>query len=162
GTEQGGIACREPRMECAGGDPPGGRASRAAGQGRVRTTYKNGQGFGGGEGGRAARLPLRLCPRVSLPMPLAFGCATLVLLAGTLLPLAPSDHWMVRGFDFPRLQLLFAALGALGAALLLLDRSALSTRLVLVGLGVVIAWQSWWILPYTPIFPREVLSAPAS
>ncbi|MGD9524550.1 MAG: endonuclease/exonuclease/phosphatase family protein [Gemmatimonadales bacterium] len=95
-------------------------------------------------------------------MPLAFGCATVVLLVGTLLPLAPSDHWMVRGFDFPRLQLLLAALGALGGALLLLDRSAFSTRLVLVGLGVVIAWQSWWILPYTPIFPREVLSAPAT
>lgn len=91
-------------------------------------------------------------------MRITLGILSGILLLCTLIPLSTSDHWMVRGLDFPRLQLLLTALVVLAAALLLLDGSILTTRLTLTALLVVIVWQGWWIVPYTPLMPRESLS----
>lgn len=86
------------------------------------------------------------------------GAAGLLFLAA-LLPLSRNPHWIVRGLDFPRLQ--FAALAALllVAEWVVLDVTEFFALLV-VGVTVFsLAWQLWWILPYTPLWPVEVKSA---
>lgn len=95
-------------------------------------------------------------------MRLAFGVLAGLLLLFTLIPLSASDHWMVRGFDFPRLQLLLAALVILGVALVLLDTGTRGARLTMLGLLIVILWQGWWVVPYTRLVPNEVLTSTIS
>lgn len=89
-----------------------------------------------------------------------FG-ATLVLVAMTLLPLSRITAWWVRGLDFPRLQLSALALALLAAGIVITTLDGL-TPLVLSGLALCvgcIAFHAWWILPYTPLWPTEVLDA---
>lgn len=77
----------------------------------------------------------------------------------TLLPLWPYEAWWVRGLDFPRLQLAAFASILLVAEVLALDGpQALSWSLIAVTLAC-LAYQAWWILPYTPLYPQEVRSA---
>lgn len=52
-------------------------------------------------------------------MSIAFLIISLFVTAGSFLPLWKCDNWMVRGWDFPRLQLLNIALAALCARLFL-------------------------------------------
>tara|TARA_B100001540_G_scaffold303181_1_gene311521 strand:- start:2489 stop:3586 length:1098 start_codon:yes stop_codon:yes gene_type:complete len=86
--------------------------------------------------------------------------ATLVLLLCTALPLLRLSHWSVRALDFPRLQLAFLACLLLLAQWLTLDVSrGASWALLLVAAGC-LAWQLWWILPYTPLWRAEVRPAP--
>lgn len=82
----------------------------------------------------------------------------LVLL--TLLPLSRHEAWWVRGLDFPRLQLAVLGLVLLGAQLLALDRSQAASWWVMGATLACVAYQGWWILPYLPLHPREVRSAP--
>ena len=82
-----------------------------------------------------------------------------LLLVATLLPLSRNPHWLVRGMDFPRLQLAVLAALLLVAEAVLLD---LGQPLALVVVGVTascLIWQMWWILPYTPVWPVEVKAA---
>ncbi|HEX2188662.1 MAG TPA: endonuclease/exonuclease/phosphatase family protein [Longimicrobiaceae bacterium] len=84
-----------------------------------------------------------------------------LLLVLTLLPLSRHEAWWVRGLDFPRLQLAALALALLAAQAALLDRGRPESWMVMaVTLGC-LAYQAWWIVPYTPLFPREVASAEA-
>ncbi|WP_166423492.1 endonuclease/exonuclease/phosphatase family protein [Paraglaciecola sp. 20A4] len=80
-----------------------------------------------------------------------FIISTCFLLTLTLLPLVPSDHWTVRVWEFPRLQI---------AALLTLNLLAIGgiyhqNLSYMAGLLVVnfaaLAYQIHWILPYTTI-----------
>jgi endonuclease/exonuclease/phosphatase (EEP) superfamily protein YafD len=81
---------------------------------------------------------------------------TLLLLLATVLPLSRQSHWSVRMLDFPRLQLAIISAVLLGAHSLFLDfRNSSSPLLILVTL-LCFLWQSWWILPYTRLWPREV------
>jgi endonuclease/exonuclease/phosphatase (EEP) superfamily protein YafD len=82
--------------------------------------------------------------------------ATGILVTATLLPLWRNPHWLVRGMDFPRLQL--AAI-----ALLLMLAQVVSLNLAepqawtLIGLTLAcLAWQLWWITPYTILWRKEV------
>lgn len=89
-------------------------------------------------------------------MYIAFLIATVTLLIPTLLPMLRYEVWWVRGFDFPRLQLCFLLL-----VLLLLELFALDLRepvaIVLPAVTFAcLAYQAWWILPYTRLFPVEV------
>jgi endonuclease/exonuclease/phosphatase (EEP) superfamily protein YafD len=82
-----------------------------------------------------------------------------VLLVLTLLPLSRHEAWWVRGLDFPRLQLAAAAVALLAAQLAVLDRSHPAAWAAMgVALGCLL-YQATWILPYTPLFPREVAGA---
>lgn len=94
-------------------------------------------------------------------MHIAFAILSGILLLATIIPLSRSDKWYIRGFDFPRLQILLAALLGLAAALVVLDGASLSLRLTHTALLVVIVWQGWWIMPYTRVMPREVRSTNA-
>ncbi|MEQ8516080.1 MAG: endonuclease/exonuclease/phosphatase family protein [Chromatocurvus sp.] len=89
-----------------------------------------------------------------------FG-ATVVLVVMTLLPLSRITAWWVRGLDFPRLQLSAVALILLVTGGVIAALGGL-TPLMLFGLALCagcIAFHAWWILPYTPLWPTEVLNA---
>lgn len=68
-------------------------------------------------------------------------------------------HWLVRGLDFPRLQFAFIAVVLLLLQASLLDLSENSSWLFIAPTMASLAWQLWWILPYTRLWRTEVASA---
>jgi endonuclease/exonuclease/phosphatase (EEP) superfamily protein YafD len=90
-----------------------------------------------------------------------FAIATMVLAIATLMPTIRSGAWWIRGFDFPRLQLLVLSIAVLAAQMVLqpID-DAWTTAIVVVNAGCVL-WQAWWIVPYTRLRRPEVADAPA-
>lgn len=67
------------------------------------------------------------------------------------------DEWWFRGADFPRLQILFVGLVAL-AGLLFIDAEWTSLReLLLLGVIAAVAYQLKMVLPYTPVWKKQVL-----
>ncbi len=87
--------------------------------------------------------------------------AVVVLVVATLLPLSRIPAWWVRGLDFPRLQLAVLAAILLLAGLLLGWRYGFALPLI-TGLALclgAIFFHAWWILPYTRLWPLEVLAA---
>ncbi len=84
---------------------------------------------------------------------------TLILLFCTAIPLSRRKAWWVRGFDFPRLQ--FALFGMLLLALdfAVLDPTTLPAALLIGLCAACLARHVVLIVPYTRIFPCEVLSA---
>jgi endonuclease/exonuclease/phosphatase (EEP) superfamily protein YafD len=92
-------------------------------------------------------------------MYIAFLIATVTLLIPTLLPMLRYEVWWVRGFDFPRLQLCCLLLVLLLLELLVFDLRE-PVAIVLSAVAFVgLAYQAWWILPYTRLFPVEVKTA---
>ena len=85
--------------------------------------------------------------------------ATIILATLTLLPLWRHEAWWVRSLDFPRLQLFVSALILLLTESVLLDLSHPSTWGLLVVSLLCLVYQAWWIMPYTRLFPVEVMSA---
>lgn len=83
-----------------------------------------------------------------------------VPVALTLLPLSRTGRGWVRIWDFPRAQI--AALGVLGqAALLRWGTSTPADRAIGAALTASLAYQAARILPYTPLYPRQVPAAGA-
>lgn len=82
-------------------------------------------------------------------------CAALVIwLSGW--SLIPRDEWWFRGTDFPRLQILTIGVFTLGGLLFIhADWNALR-ELLLVGLIAAIAYQLKMVLPYTPVWKKQV------
>lgn len=90
---------------------------------------------------------------------IALGIFTALLVAVTTLPLLRAEIWWVRALEFPRLQIAAAALlmvfldvwliGAGGPEKWLLTGAALAC----------LAWQIWWIWPYTRLHRIEVRMA---
>lgn len=83
--------------------------------------------------------------------------AALSVLA-TLMAFIRKTDWWVRAFDFPRLQI-----ASLGAASLVLYpfvfEAELLDAVVLTLTGAATGWQFWRILPYTPLFKKQVRTA---
>jgi endonuclease/exonuclease/phosphatase (EEP) superfamily protein YafD len=96
-------------------------------------------------------------------MVIGLWLASVFLATLTLLPLWRFEAWWVRGLDFPRLQLAVMAAVIVVLQLLLANLTLLSQwPMVLISSGCLM-FQLWWILPYTPFFPKEVMaSAPDS
>lgn len=87
---------------------------------------------------------------------LLFSVITALLTAATLLPLWRWQHWLIRSFDFPRLQFALTLVAVLILELLLLDWSEVSTQ-ILIGIGFAcLLYQIWWIIRYSPLVPKEV------
>lgn len=85
-----------------------------------------------------------------------------VLALLTLLPLSRQTAWWVRVWDFPRLQLATLLALTLTAALALLDLGQPRSWLpILIGTAC-LAYQAWWILPYTRLWKCEVRQASAA
>lgn len=85
-----------------------------------------------------------------------FTVLTAILLLLTLLPLSRIKNWLVRGLDFPRLQIavLSALLLLMQTAMLDLSRPG-SVLLMLLTLACLLV-QLWWIGPYTLLHRCEV------
>ena len=78
---------------------------------------------------------------------------------GTFIPLVRCEYWIIRAWDFPRLQL-FALGVTLFLALLYYSSQGvdeLAHHAVLVLLGVALAALAWWIRPFTKLHPKELL-----
>lgn len=87
---------------------------------------------------------------------LLFSLFTALLVAATLLPLWRCEHWLIRSLDFPRLQFAISLLTLLALELLFLNLADLVAQ-VLIGIGVAcLLYQSWWIIRYSPLAPKEV------
>lgn len=89
-------------------------------------------------------------------MLLTLEICTLLILLATLLPLSRNSHWLVRGLDFPRLQLSVLAGVLLLAHAFFLDTDLPITWALIITTAGCLAWQLWWIAPYTPLWPTEV------
>jgi endonuclease/exonuclease/phosphatase (EEP) superfamily protein YafD len=92
-------------------------------------------------------------------MQTALVIAAAFAIAATLLPLSRSDVWWVRGFDFPRLQIL--ALIALVAAGLAwthdgADDPGWLRAAMLLALAACAGYQGWMMYPYLPIAHAQV------
>jgi endonuclease/exonuclease/phosphatase (EEP) superfamily protein YafD len=80
----------------------------------------------------------------------------LTMIGGTALNLFFSEHWFVRGWDFPRLQIvtLIVVPGVIYFSWLAAWNLA-DVTLLLAGLAA-IGWQMTHILPYTPVWRKQV------
>lgn len=76
----------------------------------------------------------------------------------TVLPLSNHSHWIVRGMDFPRLQIMFFSLVLLITIILFLDYRNPLTLILSSLTTLCLIWHLWWILPYTPLWTKEVKS----
>lgn len=85
--------------------------------------------------------------------------ATLLLAVMAALPLSRSEIWWVRALDFPRLQLAAFAVLLMIVDGLFLDPALLSTWILFAIAGICLAWQAWWVLPFTPLVPVESKAA---
>lgn len=92
-------------------------------------------------------------------MLITFKIITVILVILTILPLSRHEAWWIRGLDFPRLQLFLALLILLFLELMLLDLSSIQTWGIIVIALFCLAYQAWWIVPYTRGFPLEVEGA---
>lgn len=82
--------------------------------------------------------------------------ATAVLLTATLLPLWRHPHWLIRGMDFPRIQLATFASFLLLLQIISLDLGIVQAWALIATTMACLAWQLWWVMPYTPLWPSEV------
>lgn len=92
-------------------------------------------------------------------MTMILSVATGVLVVFTLLPLWRNPHWLVRALDFPRLQIALCAILLLLALLTQLDRITPAAWGLVAVTSACLMWQLWWIIPYTRLWPVEVLAA---
>jgi endonuclease/exonuclease/phosphatase (EEP) superfamily protein YafD len=89
----------------------------------------------------------------------ALVAATAVVATLTFLPVWRNDAWWVRVQDFPRLQIWIFSIALIGLQLSLLDLSQAATWGLLFFAGLCFSYQAWWIVPYTPLFSKEVRRA---
>ena len=92
-------------------------------------------------------------------MDTALTAASVFFIAVSWAPLLPSSHWLVRVWEFPRLQIAaiisLLLIGYAFKATYYAPLNSLSLILV-VGLIVSLIYQVVWIIPYTPLYKREV------
>ena len=91
-------------------------------------------------------------------MLLLLSLLTLITLTATVLPILHTAHWSIRGFDFPRLQLAVLAAFLFLAQLIFLDFAMLSSWVLCSIVLLCCCYHLWWILPYTKLWPTEVLA----
>lgn len=82
-------------------------------------------------------------------------CAVLVIWL-SLWSLIPRDEWWFRGADFPRLQILAIGIIALLGLLFMRTEWTLTREVLLLGLIAAVAFQLKMVLPYTPIWRKQV------
>lgn len=84
----------------------------------------------------------------------------LFMVLGTLLSLSRHPHWFIRGWDFPRLQIVAIALASGGLYALFFAAWTWYDGLFLGSVAACIAWQAYKIGPYTPLVPVHVKRSP--
>lgn len=83
----------------------------------------------------------------------------LFFIVGTLLPLLSHDYWVVRIFDFPRVQIAVAGLLITGTYVVFWDTGHFIQDVILVGLVGSTCYQLYRIYPYTPLATPQVVAA---
>ncbi len=93
---------------------------------------------------------------IILFMPLA------CLVVGSLLSLSSRPHWIIRGWDFPRVQVVVIGWLCAGLAILakwLTDDEGVLPNWAFYGPAVGLTfWHGFRIIPYTPIYPKQAKS----
>jgi endonuclease/exonuclease/phosphatase (EEP) superfamily protein YafD len=79
-----------------------------------------------------------------------------LLSAGTVVGFSRSPHWAVRMWDFPRAQIAIGSLAIGGIYFASYYRGRPAQMALLLALALTFAWQSWKILPYTPLARTRV------
>ncbi|MBU2887780.1 endonuclease/exonuclease/phosphatase family protein [Gilvimarinus agarilyticus] len=93
-------------------------------------------------------------------MTLFICIATGILALATVLPLWRNPHWLVRGLDFPRLQLALIALALIPLQIFLIPWTQPTFWIVLIVTLGCLCRQLWWVLPYTRLWRAEVKHNP--
>ncbi|WP_237129184.1 endonuclease/exonuclease/phosphatase family protein [Pseudoalteromonas sp. MMG024] len=84
---------------------------------------------------------------------------TVLFIAATLIPTVRKSHWVIRVFDFPRVQLCALGISLLIWQIFILgDKPNIFYVLPVLTLCAII-WHLLWILPYTRCWPTEVKAA---
>jgi endonuclease/exonuclease/phosphatase (EEP) superfamily protein YafD len=91
-------------------------------------------------------------------MLLLLSLLTFFTLTATVLPILHNAHWAIRGFDFPRLQLSVLAAFLLLAQIVFLDFNLATSWFMCLIVFLCCCYHLWWILPYTKLWPVEVLA----
>ena len=81
---------------------------------------------------------------------------TLLIVIVTVLPIFRHTHWVIRGMDFPRLQIILLAATLIVIHFIFLDLHISATWLLIFATVLCFIWQLWWILPYTFLWSKEV------
>lgn len=87
----------------------------------------------------------------------------ILLVCGSLLTLSSSPHWFIRGWDFPRLQIV--AIGWIVGASYFAIRYLVGAEAAVPSWAVAVlacfltAWHGFHMLPYLPVYPVQVKAA---
>lgn len=101
------------------------------------------------------RLPRPRSPRVKL----ASTIVAVVVAFATFAPMFRSRQWWIRIFDFPRIQVAVLAVVGLGLATWCCRLEDLASLAIAGLLAFCVVWQSALMLPYTPLWRRQVHDA---
>lgn len=82
---------------------------------------------------------------------------SVIFMLTALAPLLPGQHWLIRVWEFPRLQQAVILLTLLVVWSFWYYESPLLAMGMQLGCGLALAYHLIWILPYTPFWPKEVL-----
>ena len=81
---------------------------------------------------------------------------TFLFIATTLIPLSRCSHWLVRSFDFPRLQfVIFGVILLISQFIFIQIPSTLFFACFIPTISSIV-WQLWWVFPYTRFWRKEV------
>lgn len=85
---------------------------------------------------------------------------TITMLGITLAPLLPSNHWLCRVWEFPRVQIAVITICLLAASFYI---ASPITQIALVIINTLVSiYQLAWIFPYTRLYPIQVPKAQTS
>jgi endonuclease/exonuclease/phosphatase (EEP) superfamily protein YafD len=79
-----------------------------------------------------------------------------LMIAATVLPLLRSEYWVIRVFDFPRLQITVVFCVTFAAYLGVREDPSTADQLFLGILAACLAYQLWRMWPYTPLHSKQV------
>jgi len=89
-------------------------------------------------------------------MEIALIVLTILVIVATLTPLMRNTHWVVRGWDFPRLQIAAVSALLIISLMYVAQWSDSDYWFLVVAVGACFLYQLWWILPYTKFWKSEV------
>jgi endonuclease/exonuclease/phosphatase (EEP) superfamily protein YafD len=78
------------------------------------------------------------------------------MIAATITPLVRAEHWAVRVFDFPRLQITVVFVATFVGYLLVREDPSAADNAFLAVLSLCLAYQLWRMWPYTPLHSRQL------
>jgi endonuclease/exonuclease/phosphatase (EEP) superfamily protein YafD len=114
---------------------------------------------GGGNGGIGSGGPANRRSEAEIVIFLVYAVG-LACIGATIVPLSKHEAWWIRSCDFPRLQIVVGTLVAAALLVVTADMARLANQLLVLALAGCIAFQLVVILPYTRLWPVELVSAP--